>query len=234
MDKKEYIVNEALEAMLRASAEDIEDEIADALLGGFGGQEHVFSEKHEKDMNQLFEKERKIHSSNKTKIYLRRAAAIFIAVISISIATISSVNALRIRFLNFISEITQQDTTIHFADENTELPLYKFENMTFEYIPKGFYLIESSKAGNSLSLEFKNNNEYFDFYLKSLKSALSIDTENSLVKELEINGKKALYSEKNNSRILVWYDDSNAYVLTGNISENELIKIAENIKIKIL
>ncbi len=232
MDKKEYVVNETLEAMLKASAEDIEDEIADELLDGFDNQEHIFSEKHKNDMKLLFEKERKLQSGKNTRLYLRRAAAIFIAVIGISIATISNVSALKIRFLNFISEITQQDTTIRFTDNNeksSSYSSYKFENVTFAYIPEGFKLEDSTKAGKSLSLVFKSNDEYFDFYSQSLEGSLSIDTENSLVKELEIKGKKALYSEKDNIRILVWYDNDNAYILTGNIAENELIKMAENI-----
>ncbi len=232
MDKKGYVINETLEAMLKASSEDIENKIVGELLEGYNGQEHIFSEKHKNDMKLLFEREKKLQSSKNTKMYLRRAAAIFIAVIGISIATISSVSALKIRFLNFISEITKQDTTIRFTDEDeksSSYNSYKFENVTFAYMPEGFKLEDSTKAGKSLSLGFKGNDEYFDLHVQSLEASLSIDTENSLVRELRINGKKALYSEKDNSRILVWYDDDNAYILTGNIEENQLIKIAENI-----
>ncbi|WP_326908550.1 DUF4367 domain-containing protein [Sedimentibacter sp. MB31-C6] len=49
-------------------------------------------------------------------------------------------------------------------------------------------------------------------------------------KELTINGREALYSESDNIRILVWNYDEMAYILTGNISESELVKIAKSVK----
>ena len=50
------------------------------------------------------------------------------------------------------------------------------------------------------------------------------------VKELTINGREALYSESDNIRILVWNYDEMAYILTGSISESELMKIAKSVK----
>jgi len=230
MDKKEYVVNETLEAMLKASVEDIEHEMADELLDGFYDQEHIFSEKHKNDMKLLFEKDRKLQSSKNTKIYLRRAAAIFIAVIGISIATISSVSALKIRFLNFIAEITEIDTTIRFTDGSAKSNSYSFEDIILEYIPDGFKLEKSESRNGHILLNFANNNEFFSFRTIEIEGSLSIDTEDAVIKEITIKKNDAFLSVKDNVNILVWHDNETAYILTGNINENELIKIAENKK----
>lgn len=229
MNKKEYAIDMALEAMLKAEAPDIEDKIAEDLLTGFEGQEHEFSEKHKNDMKKLFKKERKAIFYGKLSVYSKRAAIILLAVTAISTATVGSVSALRTRFMNFIIEITQQDTNIKFNNDNIKSNSYVYHNIKLEYIPSGFIIKKSESRNGYILLEFTKDNEFFNFRTINMESSLSIDTEDAIVKELTINGKEAFLSIKDSTKILVWHDDSEtAYILTGNISENELIKIAEN------
>ncbi len=229
MDKKEYVTDKTIEAMLQAAASDIEDKAVDILLDEYEGQNHKFSEKHREDMQKLFKKERKFRSARRIRTYSKRAAVIFIAVIAISAITISSVSAWRVRFMNFILERTQYDTNIKFTDDASKAENYKFGEIKLEYVPEGFKLEKNETLEEYLNLTFKNGQEFFKFHTRDIKGSLSIDTEDANVKELTINGREAIYSENSSNRILVWNDGEMAYILTGNISESEFVKIAENI-----
>ncbi|WMJ76527.1 MULTISPECIES: DUF4367 domain-containing protein [unclassified Sedimentibacter] len=230
MDKKEYVTDKAMDAMLQTAASDIEDKAVDILLDGYEGQNHKFSEKHREDMQKLFKKERKFRSARRIRTYSKRAAVIFIAVIAISAITISSVSAWRVRFMNFILERTQYDTNIKFTDGTSKADNYKFGEIKLEYVPEGFKLEKSESQKNHLYFAFRKDDEFFNFRTRDVRSSLSIDTEGANVKELTINGREALYSENDNIRILVWNYDEMAYILTGSISESELVKIAKSVK----
>jgi len=230
MDKKEYVIDKALEAMLQAAASDSEDKMVDDLLEGFEGQSHEFSKKHRDDMQKLFKKEQRLKFQHRLQTYSKRSAVIFIAVIIISTIAISSVSAWKIKFMNFIIEMTQYDTDINFTDNGSKTDAYKFDEITLDYVPEGFKLEKSEVQEKHLNLTFGKEHEFFSFNTRDIGSSLSIDTEDANVKELMINGREALYSENDNNRILVWSDDETVYILTGNINERELIKIAEKIK----
>ena len=110
MNKKDYVINETLEAMLIATAFDCENKIVDDLLDGYDGESYEFSQKHKDDMKKLFKHNRKIQLYKKARTYGKRAAAIFIAVIAINAILIINVSAFRTKVMNFILEMTQRDT----------------------------------------------------------------------------------------------------------------------------
>ena len=119
---------------------------------------------------------------------------------------------------------------IKFTDDSMISGSYSFENIILEYIPEGFELEKSSVREQNISLKFVRGQEYFNLNSRDISNSFSIDTENASVKQLLINGRDALYSIKENNKILVWHDDNMAYIMTGNISETDMIKIAENIE----
>lgn len=228
MNKKDYVINKTLEAMLKATVSDSENKMVDDLLDGYDNENYEFSQKHKDDMQKLFKHERKMQIYSRTKTYCKRAAVIFIAVITISTITVIGVDAWRIKVMNFIMEMTQQDTNITVNQD--DLNAYKNNGITLNYVPEGFVLEKSELQNNYIYYEFTKEHEFFDFHTMDINSSLSIDTENANAKKITIHEMEALYSENDNNNILVWHDEELMYILTGNISETELIKIAENIK----
>lgn len=226
MDKKSYVTDKAFDAMLEASASDMENNVVERLLEGYDGKNHEFSEKHKKDMESLFRRQRQNHFYNSLKTYGKRLALIFILVIAISTITVASVSAWRIKVMNFILERTQEDTNI--IIDKDELTFYENNELSLNYVPEGFVLEKSEYRGEHMYLEFKSNNEYYNFRTMNIGDSLSIDTENAYLKEFTIGGRTALYSENDNISILIWYDEELMYCLTGNLNENEFIKIAGN------
>lgn len=67
---------------------------------------------------------------------------------------------------------------------------------------------------------------------ESTDMTAQIDTENAVVKEIEINGLNGFISLKDEVTILTWHDNTNSFILSGKFSSDVMIKLAEGIKYK--
>lgn len=193
------------------------------------GTEIIFSPHHQAAMNQLFQQEKKKLKRKKFQKYSIRAAVFFLLIASLSSISVLSVRAWRIKILNYVLEMSDVSSKITF-DEEREGDSYTVNGVTLEYIPDGFRLTDSDIFPDSVSLRFKNENDDFHFTIDDIHASITIDTENATVKKLVIHGEEAIYSTNPNSNILVWHDEEWTYCIMGTITEDEIIKIAENIK----
>lgn len=188
-----------------------------------------FSKEHERKMSKIFKKERNKLAFKKVVKYSKRIALLLIILGLISGITIFSVEAWRIKIMNFIVEMNQTHSEINFGDDDKG-DTYTSDEISFGYIPEGFKLESSDVNVKSVNLIFKGIESYFVFSMEDINSAISIDTENASVKKNMISGKEAIYSTNNNVNILVWHDEEFSYKLSGTIDEKEMMKIAENIE----
>jgi len=191
-----------------------------------------FSKEHQLKMKKLFRKEYNKLRLRKIASYSKYAIACILVLAIIVLVPIFSVKAWRIKFLNFIIDVKQTHTEIKFSDDVKTGDTYQSEEISFGYIPAGSKMEKSDRVGSYIYIKFKANEQYFTFSRYDINAAMSIDTENATVKKITINNREALYSSNSNINILVWHDDNYSYNLSGNIDENEIIKIVENIKIK--
>ena len=192
---------------------------------------HAFSKEHEQKMRKLFRKEKNKLILKQCSKYAKRAAMFIFVFLLASAITIFSVQALRIRFLNFVLEVSKIDTIISFTDDNLQGDFYSDDEISLDYIPEGMRLQTHDSRGNQIYLVFNNGDKYFSFTVyNKLSGKLSLDTENAAVKKTTLNGMEALYSTNANVNILVWHDDERMYDITGTIEEKEIMKIAENMK----
>ena len=102
---------------------------------------HDFSKKFQKKMNKLIRKEKRTPFMQSFISYGKRAAVVFLIVISISFVTTMSVEAYRVRFFQVITEVWEEFTSIIFkSEENTNdkilVPIIP------EYVPEGFSILE--------------------------------------------------------------------------------------------
>lgn len=83
---------------------------------------------------------------------------------------------------------------------------------------------------------YENGDKHFSISIGPASGNLSFDTEGAIVSDVEINGKKGILSDMSqtvkNTIILIFYDDTYCYDIIGNISKEEILKIAENINLK--
>jgi len=189
-----------------------------------------FSKEHEATMQKLFSKERKKLFYKKVLKYSKRAAVFLLAVIILSGITVFSLEAWRVKVLNFVIETSQTHSEINFREGGLKGDSYTSDEITLGYIPKGYKLEKRDVKGNMVSLVFKGEKYYFVFSMNNISGSMGIDTENASVKKIIINDQEALYSSNSNINILVWHDEKFSYRLSGTLDEKEMMQIAGSVK----
>ena len=174
---------------------------------------------------------KKIHMVAKRTSYF--AASLFvIAVASFSICY-ATVDAFRAQVSSFFTRSTVEYTEISTSGlslsadwDGYPVPLY---------IPTG-YSVESDFVieGNGGSIDFSNGKQEFSysFYPIELASNIKIDSENTNHQIIEIQEKSADLYQKEGYTTLVFKDDNFAYVISGNISQEDVVQIARSIAMK--
>lgn len=193
-------------------------------------EEIIFSKDHEEKMRKLFQKEKRKNRLGKLNRYSKRVAGFLLVLLVVSGISIGSVEAWRIRFLNFTLEKGKPNTDYSFSDKRKTG--YVDDEVNFEYIPEGFELTDHQSARVTKCWQFSNEEQYFQVECNSLDVRSSIDTENGTAERITINGHEAVYTSNSNINAIIWSDNKYAYCVLGNIPKKEIIQIAKNIKIQ--
>lgn len=161
---------------------------------------------------------------------LPRIAVIVLVVLAICSATVMSVEALRVPFLNLFINSEERKTDIEFNKDQAIVEDESFA-VLFEYIPKGYELVSEEIEEQDVSLMYLNSDEetiFIDMYYGG--SSISLDTEDAEHGEIKINGEQGFYSYKDGLTMLVFSKNEYVYSITASIELEEVIRIAENIK----
>ncbi len=209
----EFLISEALDEM------ELEDKVE---IGDVD-----FSENHKKKINKILDKEKKkITLKCFNKIALK-VAAIFVLVI---VVLNFSVEANRIKFLNYFVEYASKCTQIDYRNGGDSIEKQSVNDVCLEYIPKNFILKRKNENENSTYIAFENEDEYFTLLVNFNEGVIHLDTENTIVETVLINGNDYMFIEKDEKVSVYWTTKTKSYLLNGNINKQEIIKIIENIK----
>lgn len=193
-------------------------------------EEHVFSEEYRNKMAKLFLNEEKKEQARKQRKYVMRAACfLLVCVLCIAFVASGGADAFRIKFMNFVHEITQPNTDFNFK-ENGGATAYTDDDIKLKYVPVGFELAEKEKFSNHFYLVFSNGKEYFQFDVLNVSINSSIDTEEGITEKTKVNDYEAIYTSNKNINTVIWSDDVYVYRIYGNIEKEEILKIAENME----
>ncbi|MBN2222671.1 MAG: DUF4367 domain-containing protein [Vallitaleaceae bacterium] len=154
-----------------------------------------------------------------------------------------SVEALRVRFLNFFVEVNDRYTEIRVEEaqevqevqENPEV-FFSEESATTDgsgpsYVPEEYQLQETQSIGDMLLLKYTNADEQELLFTRMPNGgSTQIDTENAKVTEVTIHGNEGILSEKEGFVILFWHDQTYSYTLTGEVSAQTIIEVAESVR----
>lgn len=226
MNKQNDLFEKAFEMLLEEAAVKADEKLGENIENP--SEEIVFSKEHEDKMKKLFKKEKRKENRKRYFKYAQRVACILLAFVLVSGVTLFSVEAWRIKFLNFVLEINEPNSDINFRDDGGTS--YSDDNVILHYIPMGFEMVNSRKTNERIYIKFESGELYFSITVNNIDGNFTIDTENAVVDRFKINNNEAVYSSNENVSILVWHDDENAYRITTNIKKEETIKIAENFK----
>lgn len=175
------------------------------------------------------------------KTRYRVAVVVAVALLAFNISVVS-VPAMRQFITNFLIEITDTHSEIKISDseakerekslKNNKYRIKFDKEYSVNYLPEGYYAVEEIRQPSVITINFENKNggkisfqQHFDYMVTN------VDSENANTEYVDINGSRGiLYSEKE-YQIIIWKVKEYFLQLTSkNVSENELIKIAENVK----
>ena len=111
------------------------------------------------------------------------------------------------------------------------------EEYNITYLPEGFSALTSSCSTLSRCIEYADVNDNSITFEQDIDSTTySIDTENAKVEYVDINGKRAMYVEKEYEEIgninkLLWKENDYFIEVEGiGVTKEELVKVAESVK----
>lgn len=211
-----------LEELIRRAGEEWEAQDRDGFEEIEG--EIVFSERHKKTMEKIFRKERR---NERIKEISKIAAIIVVIFIGVSAIKTPQSYAWLSNIINFVFEKDQPNTDYNFrTDKGCS---YSDDNVIMNYIPMGFEMVDNAESDRGFTLFFENGEQYFQFSRKDLNVSFSVDSEVGETTETTVNDCKGIYIQSKNINSLIWSDEEFAYNIAGNISQEELKKIGENI-----
>lgn len=193
-------------------------------------QNHVFSKKFKKKMQNLINRREPIIHGRMTakKIYICITAAIIAA----SLAAFS-VGAVRDFFRNFSMKIFEKYTAVKSADYESA-PMSIKDVYTIS-VPAGFELTHEDELHDwspFLYRTYYKNNEYIFFtqYLKSCYD-VNVNTENRPLTYICINGSDGYIIDLgNNEYYISWDNGEYVFDVISNIGYNEQIRLAESVQ----
>lgn len=228
MTKNTEALEKALDALLKEAAVAANQEFGESLCDP--EEDIVFSKEHEKKMQKLFRKDRNKLLMKKVKKVSKIAACILLVLTVGTGVTIFSVEAWRVKFLNFVFEVEQPNTDYNFSE--TGGTTFNNDEVQLNYLPMGFDLVEDVTTQNAICLTFANGDIYFRIDVEDIDINASTDTENAITEGIRINEMyEAIYITNPNVNTLIWHNYEYSFSISGNITKEEFIKIAENIEI---
>ena len=174
------------------------------------------------------------------KIGSRIAIAIMIF-ITVGLATVMSVDALRSRFAEFMLTFHSEYTELELRETtNTGTIVEGGQSLCImgsympAYIPEEFRLKSMMLDEQANDLEYENNEGMFISFSVYTSDVLSnIDTENvDSLETVEVKGRSGLLVMKEGVYTLAWSKDDYYFILMSNVSRDEMLRIAESVALE--
>lgn len=191
----------------------------------------TFSENFENKMQKL------IRAQQKSYFYLintvgKRVAVIILAIMISLTATTFGVKAIRESVIKFITETFEKFTAVSVENEEADAQ-NDIVKKAPQYIPEGYALKTELDLGGLYKINYINqDNNSIDYIQKiNFGTIYNIDTEDIKYEKININSFEGIKYVKNGINTVVFADETYMYTVYGQISFDELIKMAESIKI---
>lgn len=167
---------------------------------------------------------------------LNKVAIAMLIVLVILGATVMTVEAVRVRALNFLMDIQQEYTSFQMKDSSGS----KGGGATIDwrqsyiptYIPDGYEISAARKDERSRVIEFHNPQGASITYMELMQgSKPHLDTENaSDLETVSINGFEGTLVAKGFSVTLIWAMNDSMFIISGQIGKDTAVQIAEGVK----
>ena len=224
------------ESLFRLAAAAIHEQLAEEE--SIAGEEITFSEQEiQKSWGEVMRKYRRKKFEESIKRYFRRTAAAAAAILLVASGSLVTVRAVSPSIREIVLTDFGQYSTLDmvFSGKQAEIPEDWQEQYYPRYIPKKFTYKETKGISKVKSLVYANSEgNYLNFTVIFPGAQIDIDTEDMEQTKIIIKEHEAILFKKLSkfkSAILINYEDCVIYI-SGAVSEDEIIKIAESISEK--
>ena len=186
-----------------------------------------FSKEHEEKMKKIFAEAKKVETTPRKTNIFKKVAVISVAVILVSGLTINLAGALHDGLIKYFVSKDSEYSTIGNKHVDSD---FLVDNIYFGYIPEGLKFNEICSFNNLKHISFFDDDKYFILESQKAEWSEKINTESGDITEILINEKNMFYSEREDLRILTWYENNCIQSVSSNLNEEILFKIVKNIK----
>ena len=178
---------------------------------------------------------KKEKEQKKKKIYLvaKRCAIFLLCLGIVGGISISSVDAWKVRFTNWVFNIEEDHVEISPADMSQLNGWHNY--YFFSEIPEGYELKEAEDWEVFKDLFFANDEKFLTLSQYDASSHVFLDTDTSEYKELTIGGKSAIYQvdQENHSKKIILLDGEWAIEINSegdkDFTYDKMVELAENL-----
>ncbi len=193
-------------------------ECVDALLRMENYEKYkLSSEKVNENIREILSTKRKKHISKTARIIL--AAAIIVIIAAVCAFGYAQYKYNIIDFGKY-SKITAQEKSGGIG-----------KNISVGYVPAGFTLADESRNAYYTMLEYVNGDKTYNIIIQAYTDENTINTEYGVLSEIRKDGIVFFaFGEKSNEIGILRIENDLLYTVCGNISKDEMIKIAGSIE----
>ena len=164
------------------------------------------------------------------------AVVVLIMVVVFTTAMVSA-DAFRIEVLNYLIHMEDKYTSFRLIDSSDRIKLgieWK-DSYAPTYVPKGYEVSDSYLSDTFKKVIFQNKQDKDSYILYTESGAsntLAVDTEEaSLIEAVKINQTEGTAVTKGSLISVIWEMGNHIFVIEGPIDKEELVKVAESVKI---
>lgn len=182
---------------------------------------HKFSQKHIDAINEIIYPNPAVKVKKLSKKTVR---FIIIAAVLLALATTAIASPA-------FRQFTLKDFSNHSEYRVGDIKKAKaVSSLKLNYIPDEFKMVDKYESEDWFNYSYKMGEQKFEVEKLNLRSTIGFDTENSVKEELQINGADAAYYRTaDNWGTVIFNNGEYIYYIGGNISKEELVKIAQNV-----
>jgi hypothetical protein len=181
----------------------------------------------------------KAAASSAYRMLGRVAAVVAIALFATFLVSTVAVQAVRVSVLNFLIGFEDEYTSLRLAapvephgivDANVFISWSDAYAPT--YIPDGFRITSLSNTEHYKLISYMDGESNILHYSEFAGTAeINVDTENAQrVETIAVQGFDGLFVEKDGTLTVAWTDGDRFFIIVGQVTEAEILKIADGVK----
>lgn len=188
-------------------------------------------------LNSHLKKTKKNQRNHSTSRKFTGVAVALLVLVIIFATMMLTVQALRIQVLYFLISIEPNylQLNVDSNDQDNGDWIVNWINAYVPmYIPEGYEISSISYSDSARKIIFtkQEDNSSIIYTEYDSKNSAAVDTENaSFIETVRINGQDGILSVKDSITSVVWTTDDHLFIIQGQVSTDEAVKMAEGVKL---